>query len=291
MDMIKYSLIVPSINRTQELVRLFESLDQQTLRDFEVILVDQNQDDRLVSIVEYFSHRLIIKHIPSEIKGAACARNIGIAHAQGEVLLWPDDDCWYPSTLLQDIDWLFSTNSNAAGIIGILVDEKGNSFNRWKPTKVAPATIMDAFIHAGEPAIVMKKNIVLKVGGFDDAIGIGAETLWGAGESTDLCVRVKKTGANLIIAPSIRIFHPNLKILAGDLSQRQKAYNYARGMGGIVKKNHLNVLFIIIYFLTYVRAIMWNGLQFNWDQAGYHWTRLKGVVEGWARYPEQMNEV
>jgi glycosyltransferase involved in cell wall biosynthesis len=283
--MVKYSLIVPSINRTDELVRLFESLERQTLRDFEVILVDQNPDGRLLPIVEDYGRRYFITHLRSVTKGSALARNLGIAQAHGEVLLWPDDDCWYPPTTLQDVDRLLFTNSNAEGIIGILVDEKGISHNRWKPVKVAPATLMDTFIHAGEPAIILRKEIVIKVGGFDDAIGTGAETLWGAGESTDLCIRLKKAGAYLLIDPSIRIFHPNPKILPDDLSQRQKAYIYARGMGGILKKNRLNIFFVIRYFSTYVRAILWNCLQYKWNYTGYHWDRLKGVIEGWIRYP------
>jgi glycosyltransferase involved in cell wall biosynthesis len=282
--MVKYSLIIPSINRTHELVRLFESLEIQTLRDFEVVLVDQNPDKRLSSIIDDHSHRLTIKHICSDTKGAAHARNIGISQAHGEVLLWPDDDCWYPSTLLQEIDQLLFKDSNIAGIIGILVDEQGIPFTRWKPAKATAATKMDAFIHAREPAIILRKNIVLKVGGFDESIGIGAGTLWGAGESTDLCIRVEKTGAYLLLAPSIRIFHPNRKVLPGDLSQRQKAYIYARGMGGILKKNQLNLFFVISYFLTYVRAIFWNSLQFKWNDTDYHMARLKGVIEGWIRY-------
>ncbi len=283
--MVKYSLIVPSINRTNELERLFESLEKQTLHDFEVVLVDQNTDDRLLSIVEDYSHRFFINHLRSQTKGAARARNLGISQALGEVLLWPDDDCWYPSTVLQEIDQLLSTNSNATGIIGILVDENGNPFNRWKPAKVTPATLIDTFIHAREPAIILRKEIVLKAGGFDDSIGTGAETPWGAGEGTDLCIRVMKAGGNLVIAPSISIFHPNQKIRPGDLSQQQKAYNYARGMGGILKKNQLNTFFVISYLFTYVRAIFWNGLRFRWDLTGYHWARLRGVVEGWIRYP------
>jgi glycosyltransferase involved in cell wall biosynthesis len=283
--MVKYSLIVPSINRIHELERLFESLEKQTLRDFEVVLVDQNTDDRLLSIVEDYSRHFFIKHLRLQTKGAARARNSGISQTQGEVLLWPDDDCWYPSTVLQDIDRFLLTHSDAAGIIGILVDENGNPFNRWKPAKVTPATLMDTFIHAREPAIILRKEIVLKAGGFDDSIGTGAETPWGAGESTDLCIRVMKAGGNLMIAPSIWIFHPNQKFHPNDLSQRQKAYIYARGMGGILKKNQLSTFFVINYLFTYVRAILWNALQFRWDFAGYHWVRLRGVVEGWIRYP------
>jgi GT2 family glycosyltransferase len=283
--MIRYSLIVPSMDRVDEIVRLFQSLNCQTIRDFEVVLVDQNTDGRLDSIVEDFSKQLSINHIHADPCGAARARNIGIASALGEFLLWPDDDCWYPSTILQDFDRILSTNPTVAGIIGILVDEKGKPFNRWKPAKVKPVSLIDAFIHAGEPALMLRKEIVIRLGGFDDAIGTGADTLWGAGESTDLCIRVMKVGGHLLIDPSINIFHPNAGFPASDPSQRHKAYTYARGMGGILKKNNLGLHFLIIYLFTYVRAIVWNSLLFKWDEVGYHWSRLRGVLEGWVKYP------
>ncbi len=284
--MVRYSLIVPSINRTQELVRLFNSIDRLTVRDFEVILVDQNRDSRLISIVEKYSHAFVIKHIHSDSRGAARARNIGTAVAAGEIILWPDDDCWYPPTILKDIDCHLSKNTDISGIIGILVNEEGQPFTRWTPTKARSASLMDAFIHAREPAIIFRREMFLKVGGFDEAIGTGADTLWGAGESTDLCLRVKKAGGNLIIAPDIRLFHPHTPLSPKEATQRQDAYNYARGMGGILKKNRLNFPFVMIYISTYIRAILWNCFQFKWDYVGYHLARLNGVISGWVKYPE-----
>ena len=41
------SLILATVGRTDELTRMFESLATQTFSDFEVVVVDQNEDDRL----------------------------------------------------------------------------------------------------------------------------------------------------------------------------------------------------------------------------------------------------
>ena len=59
------SLIVATRWRTEELKRLLDSLLVQTYQVFEVIIVDQNEDDRLVSLVLQFAGRLTIRHVRS----------------------------------------------------------------------------------------------------------------------------------------------------------------------------------------------------------------------------------
>ncbi len=50
----RFSLIVATISRTDELKRLLESFSRQEFSDYEVILVDQNDDDRLQAVIEEF---------------------------------------------------------------------------------------------------------------------------------------------------------------------------------------------------------------------------------------------
>ena len=45
---VKFSLILATVDRVTELERFLERLDRQTFRDFELFVVDQNTDDRLV---------------------------------------------------------------------------------------------------------------------------------------------------------------------------------------------------------------------------------------------------
>ncbi len=117
-----FSLIVSSVGRTSQLVLLFDSLKLQTFQKFEVILVDQNTDGRLDSIVSRYEQTLPLRRIFSPI-GLSRARNEGLKHFRGDVVAFPDDDCIYPPQLLErvsdllrpDLDGLTLMSRDSAG--------------------------------------------------------------------------------------------------------------------------------------------------------------------------------
>ena len=61
----KVSLIMPTINVTKELDLFLQSLVQQTYQDFELIVVDQNLDRRVLDIVMKYEDKIEIKYIRS----------------------------------------------------------------------------------------------------------------------------------------------------------------------------------------------------------------------------------
>ena len=117
----RFSLIVPTISRTGELERFLASLELQRHKHFELIVVDQNPDDRLVSILSPYANRLSILHLRSEKKGASRARNIGLRHASGDVVAFPDDDCLYPPDVLSRVDHTFASRPEIDGLTGRLI--------------------------------------------------------------------------------------------------------------------------------------------------------------------------
>src|ERR1700749_1024458 len=102
------SLIVASLHRTAELERLLASLETQSFRDFEVIVIDQNPDQRLADVLG--KHPVLnLSHLRCP-PGASRARNMGIKAAQGEIIGFPDDDCWYSTDLLQTVSKWFASH-------------------------------------------------------------------------------------------------------------------------------------------------------------------------------------
>jgi hypothetical protein len=128
--------------------------------------------------------------------------------------------------------------------------------------------------------LFFRREVVQALGGFDPLLGTGAKTPWGAGEGTDLCVRAIQAHYSLCIEPSLAVFHAQVNIQPEDGRQLAKARSYARGMGRVLKKNRLPLLFVLSYLFTYLRALLWNTMHGRWANVRYHWERLAGVMEG-----------
>lgn len=94
------SVVIATYRREQSLYNALESLTNQTYKDFEVVLVDDNDDiewnTKVESILEKFKNTLninYIQNIPNQ--GSAKTRNIGINSAKGEYVTFLDDDDLY----------------------------------------------------------------------------------------------------------------------------------------------------------------------------------------------------
>src|SRR5271156_3557958 len=112
------SLVVSTRWRTLEVKRLLESLLAQTYKTFEVIVVDQNEDDRLASLLQDYCERLTIKHVRSSNLGHSAGSNAGLRICVGDIVGFPDDDCWYAPDLLQRFVDMFEAHPEWHGITG-----------------------------------------------------------------------------------------------------------------------------------------------------------------------------
>lgn len=100
--MVKVSIIIPVYNVEAYLGQCLDSLLQQTLKDFEVICVDDGSTDRSLLILEQYARkdsRIIIRK--QHNKGAGSARNLGLLYAQGEYLIFLDSDDFFEEDMLE----------------------------------------------------------------------------------------------------------------------------------------------------------------------------------------------
>lgn len=103
--MTKISVIVPVYNTEKYLSQCLESLINQTLKDIEIICVnDASKDSSLDVIKEYSKKDSRIKFINFENnKGVSAARNAGLDIATGEFVFFIDSDDWISENYLEDI--------------------------------------------------------------------------------------------------------------------------------------------------------------------------------------------
>lgn len=122
MENVKVSVIVPVYNAEKYVGRCIQSLLDQTLREIEVIVVDDKGKDASIQVVK----DLVLSSSRSDIfiflemernSGAAAARNFGISHARGEYVAFLDCDDWcepqmyeslYQSAKEKDADWCYT---------------------------------------------------------------------------------------------------------------------------------------------------------------------------------------
>lgn len=103
MSMPKVSVIMPVYNAGKYLRQCMDSLQKQTLREFEVICVDDGSTDRSLQILRDYSALDKRIHVFMQAnQGAAVARNLGIEKAEGEYLLFLDSDDFFEKTLLEE---------------------------------------------------------------------------------------------------------------------------------------------------------------------------------------------
>lgn len=105
-----YSIIIPVYNRPDEVDELLESLTTQTVKDFEVIIVEDGSQKTCKDVCDKYVGKLDIKYYLKENGGPGPARNYGVEKAQGDYVLILDSDCVIPSGYLAAIEAELNAN-------------------------------------------------------------------------------------------------------------------------------------------------------------------------------------
>ncbi len=100
----KYSVIVPVYNRPDEVDELLQSLSTQTLKDFEVVIVEDGSQIPCKDVCDKYADILDLHYYFKPNSGPGQSRNYGVEHAHGEYVIIVDSDAVTPSTFLQAVD-------------------------------------------------------------------------------------------------------------------------------------------------------------------------------------------
>ena len=100
----KYSIIVPVYNRPDEVDELLESLTKQTLKDFEVIIVEDGSIKPCKDVCEKYANILDLHYYAKENSGPGQSRNYGAERSNGEWLIILDSDVVLPEGYLEAVE-------------------------------------------------------------------------------------------------------------------------------------------------------------------------------------------
>lgn len=204
------SLILATYGRSDVLGPMLASLASQTWRGFELIVVDQNDDDRVVPFLEPIRRSgIVVTHLKTGAPNLSAARNRGVEAAAGPWVAFPDDDCWYEPDCLAHVAEAIGTTASVDGWVIDWVESRQAAAAGQAGIAAAPfeAGIFRAFRggDASSITLFLKTAVVREVEAFDARIGVGR--YYGAGEETDLMIRLLDHGAVIRRLPQARVHH------------------------------------------------------------------------------------
>lgn len=238
----RVSLVLATVGRTDELSRMIRSLVEQGDRAFELIIVDQNGDARLDALVaQGRSAGIDIQHVRLYPPGLSRARNAGLVRASGDVIGFPDDDCWYEPGTIAAIRSAFEATPRPDGVVACWVEQAEGA--------PAPTVLtLDAWRrfrggHASSISLFLRRDLLDRLDGFDERFGVGGQ--FGAAEETDLVLRALQDGARLVPSEAARVHHAFGSTIAGSLRVLcRNARRRARGTGAIYAKHRLSPIVV-----------------------------------------------
>jgi len=248
----KFSLILCTLNRVKEITVFFQSLSEQMYKNYEVILVDQNEDNRLDELVKEYSSIFKIVHIKSLI-GLSIARNKGLKYVTGEIIGFPDDDCIYSKNILSEVKKTFDQSEYD------FISTNSKDFYSEKALLKFPnkEVLMKGSIYniiGTSCTLFFKKIVIQRVGEFDRELGVGGGTPYGAGEETDYVIRAIKNGFVGNYYPNLFIYHP-AKELVYNKETFKRALLYGGGSGRVARK-HYNIYYQAKILITPLIKVM-----------------------------------
>ncbi len=99
--MIKFSIIIPVYNVEKYLSRCLDSVINQTYKDYEVILVCDDSEDKSENVADEYVEKYGFIKIKASHTGLSRARNIGVEKAKGEFLVFLDSDDYLEKDFLE----------------------------------------------------------------------------------------------------------------------------------------------------------------------------------------------
>ncbi len=274
----KFSLVMATIGRDEQIGNFLRSLDTQQRNDVELIIVDQNQDDRVRRVLDRDGSGRTIRHVSSS-RGLSHARNVGLAFVTGDIVAFPDDDCEYPPALLAQLETTFRSHPEYDGLLVRVASRESVEIGRLAK-RAGFVTPNKVWNRANSSGLFFRRHLVSAVGGFDEQLGVGAGTPWGAAEDADYPLRAVRAGFRLYYDPGITVWHPDV-LAHGYRRLIPRAESYGAGWGYAWRK-HKAPWWVACYYLLRPLggAVVAIGTA-NIDRARFHLAIARGRLRGW----------
>lgn len=201
----KYSIIIPVFNRPDEMKEMLDSLQAQTIKPFEIVLVEDGSTHKSDFLIP--DYQLPINYFFKSNTGPGDSRNFGMGKAKGEYFLFFDSDCVLPDDYFEKLDSAIEEMKPDA--FGGPDSAHASFSNVQKAINYAMTSFFTTGgIRGGKRQLDryqprsfnmgLKKEVFEKVGGFSDIH---------PGEDPDLSFRIMNAGYKVSLIQEAVVFH------------------------------------------------------------------------------------
>ena len=170
----KISVIIPTFNRKKTLERAIQSVMNQSLSPFEILIIDDGSNDGTEEwIKENFQN---IKYIYQNNHGVSSARNIGIENAYGDWVAFLDsDDEWLPNKLNEQVKAIESNPEMKFFHTNEIWIRNGLRVNQMKKHKKYGGYIFEKCLdicRISPSSVLIQKEVFDNIGIFDESLRV-----------------------------------------------------------------------------------------------------------------------
>jgi len=251
---LRASIVIATLNRHQTLLRTLPEVLKQKDDFLEIVIIDQS-DEIPKEFLDFVKKEPKIKFWRFSIKKLTTARNEGIKKAKGDIIIFLDDDSLiFPGLIKAHLENYKDPEVGAVTGREVLEDKpnystKGKGQVITKRGEIFPNTTsrdkgeVDSLWGAN---MSIKKDILKKIGGFDDDILL-------IRDETDVSLRIKLLGYKIIFEPKARIIH---------LQEKKGGTRFDKRLQWYFKFFHDEIYFQLKYFShRYLWHFFWRKLR------------------------------
>jgi len=265
------SVIIPAYNAEKLISACLDALINQTmdLSVYEIIVVDDGSTDRTVEIVKSFKN---VRLIQQENKGPAAARNNGVKHAKGDIVLFTDSDCVPEKDWIEKMTQAFRDHSDIVGVKGAYKSKQKELAARFVQVEYEDkydVLLRDKYIDFIDTySAAFKRDVFLQFDGYDISFPLACA------EDVELTFRMFSKGHKMVFNPKAIVYHTHPRSFS-DYFKKKYKFAYWRMLAvkknpdKILKDSHtpqvmkLQLLFLPLLASSLLLTMFWpNGIYF-----------------------------
>ncbi len=236
----KLSVLVCTRNRAQSLAATLERFFAQRFSsDYELVIVDNASTDETQQVADRFLERFPAhtRYLFESRPGLSRARNTAVKAAQGEIIVFTDDDVLVAENWLEEIDCEFSNDPDLFALGGRVVLAR----NTLQDVAIFDVDERREITFPNSGGVAMGANMAFRrelfdrIGLFD--VRLGAGTFFAGGEDIELIYRALKAGYKFVYAPNVLVAHDHDRTTAEQACQL--IYGYGKAYSAYILKHVL----------------------------------------------------